>query len=94
VYVGHHASSTAGKEITAQPNMTLSPADSEVIIDKLDVSAFFEYNQDEIVGEKEWEDTNETRCTYFIAEEKVLPHSSYDIVDGNGKAKGYSTRDN
>jgi hypothetical protein len=32
---------------------------------------FFEHNADEIDCEIEWEDENETRCTFFIAEERV-----------------------
>jgi hypothetical protein len=64
-------SSPTGRGITAQLNTTLNPSDSEVIVDKFNVGAFFEHNADEIDGEIERGDENETRCTFFIAEEKV-----------------------
>jgi CxxC motif-containing protein len=71
VYDGHHASSTARTEIIAQPYNTVSLADRKVIVNKLDVGTFFKNTTDDIDGERACGDTNETRCTYFIAEEKV-----------------------
>jgi hypothetical protein len=71
MYVRHHASSVPTTELKAQPTNTLSPADSNVMIENFDVSVFFKYKSNEMDGDKEWEDDNEIWYTYFIAEEKV-----------------------
>jgi hypothetical protein len=71
VYAGHHASSTEDKETTAQLKLKLDPAYGKDRINTVNVGAFFGGSQDEIISSKNWEDTCETRCIYFIAEEKV-----------------------
>jgi hypothetical protein len=71
VYVRHHASSVPTNELKAQPTKTISPADSNGMIDKFDASIFFKYKTNEWDGNKEWEDDNKIWYTYFIAEEKV-----------------------
>jgi len=70
VYARRYASSLKDTDITAQLKTTLSPAYSEVIVDKFNVGAFFEHNTDEIDGEIEWGYENESRCTSLLRRRK------------------------
>ena len=70
MYAGRHASSPTGTDITAQLKTTLSPACSEVIVDRFNVGAFFEHNTDESDGEIEWGYENESRCTSLLRRRK------------------------
>jgi hypothetical protein len=63
-------SSPTATDITAQLNTTLSPADSEVIADKFNVGAFLSTIPIKLMV-KLTGGENETRCIFFIAEEKV-----------------------
>jgi len=75
VYPGRHASLSVVADSTAQPDSTnsktLSPIESEALVNEFNVGVFFEQNADLNKDESKIRTEREDRYTFYIAEEKL-----------------------